>query len=132
MNIFEQASRRALRFSSERGLVSVEQLWQLPLQSKNGFSLDAIAIAVNRELKALAEESFVAQGSNPAKAELELQLEILKHIIAAKQAENADARAAADRKAEKARLLEILDRKQGQELESLSADDLRARIAALG
>jgi hypothetical protein len=132
MNIFEQASRQALRFQSERGLLSVEQLWQLPLQAKNNFSLDAIAIETNRSLKALAEESFVAQGSNPAKTVLELQLEILKHIIAAKQAENADARAAADRKAEKQRLLEILDRKQGQELESLSADDLRARIAALG
>lgn len=132
INIFEQAARQALRFPSAKGLLTVEQLWQLPLQSKTGFDLDSIAIDINRQLKALAEESFVSQGNNPAKAQLELQLELLKHIITAKQAENADARARADRLSERTRLVEILGKKQDQALESLSPDELKARIAALG
>ena len=46
-NIFELATRKALRFGTERGPVTVEQLWQMPLQSKNLFDLDNVAKACN-------------------------------------------------------------------------------------
>jgi hypothetical protein len=51
MNIFEQATRRAIRFESAKGDLSVEQLWDLPLQSRNQFDLDTVAKTVNRQLK---------------------------------------------------------------------------------
>lgn len=131
MSIFEQASRLALRFDSARGALAVEQLWQLPLQSKSGFDLDSIAKAVNKELKATEEESFVTTAVSPTNARLTLQLEILKHIIAVKKQEAADALAKADKAAKRAKLIDLLGRKQDAALEGMSEEEIKKELAAL-
>lgn len=98
-NLFEEASRKKLRFPTERGELSVEQLWDLPLTSDRGLSLDAIAIGINVQLKAVSEDSFVKPQSNPRKAQYEMMLEIIKHIIAVKQTEAAERAAAVENRA---------------------------------
>ena len=35
-NIFEYATRSKLRFQSSHGVLTVEQLWEVPLRSKAG------------------------------------------------------------------------------------------------
>lgn len=131
MNIFEQASISKLRFESPRGELSTDQLWDIPLTSRNGFSLDDIAKAVNRQLKATAEESFVTPVSSGASTKLQLQLEILKHVIAAKMKARDDAAHAAERAQKKAKLLEVLAEKQEDGLRQLSVEELQAQIASL-
>ena len=54
-NLFEVAARKKYRFDSQKGLLSVEELWDLPLQSTKSVSLDSIAIALNKEIKALGK-----------------------------------------------------------------------------
>lgn len=44
--MFEKASRMKLRFNTQRGVLSVEDLWDLPL-----IQLDNIAIALNKKLQ---------------------------------------------------------------------------------
>ena len=131
MNIFELASRQKLRFSTNRGDLTVEQLWELPLQSKTQFDLDSIAKSVYHDLKGRAEESFVAASTDPMKGRLELMLEILKHIIQAKQDENAAKVNKARVEQERARIAEIIDKKQDAALENESVEQLQARLAAL-
>ena len=133
MNLFEQASRDKLRFSTNKGDLTVEQLWDLPLQStRGGLSLDAVARSVNAKLKAVSEESFVSTTSNPEKALHERGLDILKHIIAVRQEENAKKRTDTERAAEKERLLSLLDKKRDEALGQLSEDDIKARLAEFG
>lgn len=131
VQIFEQASRQKLRFPSNRGELMTEQLWDLPLQSKGGFDLDSVAKAVNAQLKSVTEESFVSNGSNPAKVKLTLMLDVVKHIIAVKLAENEAARNKAANAAERQKLLDALGDKQTEELKGMSKDQLLARIAEL-
>lgn len=131
-NLFEYATREQLRFSSNRGMLSVEDLWELPLTSRDGCNLDSVAKATNNALKAMAEESFVETRSNPAKAIEERKLEIVKHIIAVKLEENATKRTAAARKEQKDKLLNILAEKQEGKLRELSVEEIQAQIAALG
>ena len=50
-NIFEIASRKKLRFPSARGALRSEDLWEVPLTSKDGFSLNDIAMTINGELQ---------------------------------------------------------------------------------
>jgi hypothetical protein len=129
--LFITASRKKFRFASERGDLVVEQLWDLPLVSKNGFNLNAVAIAVNSELKSLAEESFVETSSNPRRRDLENMLEIIKYVIATKQEE---AKAASERAAKqslKHKLQEAIEAKEKEGLFTASLDDLRAQLAAL-
>lgn len=130
-NIFEQASATKLRFASDRGDLTTEQLWDLPLQSKTQFDLDSLAKSVNAQLKAVAEESFVSTNSNPASARLTLQLEILKHIIAVKLNNAAAVKERATRSAEREKLVSILADKQDEQLKSLTPEELAKRIAEL-
>ena len=131
MNIFEQATRRAIRFESVKGDLSVEQLWDLPLQSRNQFDLDTVAKTVNRQLNAVTEESFVSVRENPAKETLSLKLEIVKHIISVKLQEAEEARNRANKASEKEKLLRLLDEKQNEALRALTPEEIQERLKAL-
>ena len=130
MDIFEVAARNKFRFPSNRGELTVENLFDLPLQSKSGFDLDSVAKAINSELKQTAEESFVETAS-PLNTELAQKLDIVVYVIKAKQAANAERLAAVNRKAEIEKLQNLLSRKEDAAIEALSADEIKARIAAL-
>jgi hypothetical protein len=131
MNIFEQASRKALRFSTTRGQVSADELWSIPLQHKSGFDLDNIAKDHNAALKAVTDESFVVTADHPLKAELTLKMEIIKHIIAVKLQERKDALDAAAKAEKRQKLLAVLEKKQDEALEGLSPEEIQAQLAAL-
>ncbi len=132
MNIFEQASREQFRFASQKGMLSTEQLWELPLTSKSGFDLDSVAKTVNMDLKETSEESFVSVKSNPARKTLEVKLEVVKYIIAAKLEANEKARNNLARAQERERLTDILANKQDEALQGLSVEEIQKRIDALG
>lgn len=132
MDMFETASRQAFRFPSNRGALTTEDLWALPLTSASGFSLDDVARAVNEQVELASSTSFVQEEANTTKDEWVTKLEIVKHVIAVRLQERKDARDASAKKAEKARLLEILAAKRDSALTELSEADLQARIEALG
>lgn len=132
MNIFERASRGKLRFASSIGDLTAEQIWDLPLTAKNDRpNLDLLARGVFAELKSLEEGSFVTLAPDPRKTEMELRLDILKYVIAAKL----EARTAAEKLAENAerkrKLLAALASKEEAELTGMSKDQIEAEIAKL-
>lgn len=131
MNIFEYATRNRLRFPSSRGELTVEQLWDVPLRSRDGFDLNAVAKAANKAWKDISEESFVETAKTPEHTRRETALEVVKYIIDAKLAEEAAAKKRAENKAEKEKLLAILVEKQDGKLSELSEKELKRRIAAL-
>lgn len=131
MNIFEQASKKKIRFNSNRGDLTVEQLWDMPLQSKSGFDLDTIAKEVNRGIKASSEESFVTTKASSATTTLELQLEVLKHIIAVKIEAAASAAKRTENEARRAKLIEALENKQNSELNNMSTEDILKELEKL-
>jgi len=127
-NIFEIATRQKLRFTSTKGVLSVEQLWDVPLRSRDDFNLNAVAKAASKALKEVSEESFVETKKTAEHAEREAAMEIVKYIIDIKLAEEAAAAARATKKQEKEKLLQILAEKQAGKL---SEKELQKRIAAL-
>lgn len=130
-NIFEYAARNKLRFSSIRGELSVEQLWDVPLRARDSFNLDAIAQVANKALKETTEESFVETTKTAARARCEAALEVVKYIIDVKLAEEKAATDRAANKREKEKLLKILAEKQDGKLSELSVEELQKRITAL-
>lgn len=134
MDIFERASRDKLRFPSNVGGLSTEQLWDLPLTAKNPatLNLDTLARGAHRDLKELEEGSFVEVKPDPRKAVAQLRLDVLKHVIAAKLEDKAAAEKAAETAERKRRLLEALSQKEQGELVSMSREDIEKEIAKLG
>lgn len=129
--LFVTAAIKTYRFPTPKGNVTVENLFQMPLTSKSGTSLNNTAIELDRALKAKGEQSFVATSSDPEVPALKDKLEIVKFVIAHKQAENAaalDSKARADRRQE---LLGALARKEQANLEGMSEDEIRKELAKL-
>lgn len=131
MNIFEQAARAKLRFITARGQIAVEQLWDLPLSDNCGFNLDEVAKKVKRELDQLAEESFVEKSASTERAELELRLELVKHVIADKLEVQRRREQAAVNNERKQVLLQALAQKNQEAIAGLSKEDLEAELAKL-
>lgn len=133
MNIFEKATRQKLRFSSAVGVLDIQEVWDLPLIAKRSGAadLDSVAKEVNNELKSVSEESFVASTANPKKAELELKLEIVKHIIEVKLKEQEEAKAARAKAEEKLQLLNALHHKKEEQMASMTIEQIEARIKEL-
>lgn len=131
VNLFLLASRKKFRFPSERGELTVEQLWDIPLTSRSGFSVNNIAIEVNRELRSLEEESFVETSKNPRRDTLRAMLELLKIVISVRQEEAQKASAAAERATKRQNIMEAIEAKEKEGLQSASLDELKLQLAAL-
>ncbi len=130
-NLFVYATSNKLRFSSTRGELTIEQLWDLPLSSRDGFNLDAIAIAADKAFKE-TEVSFVATTKTVEHTRREAVLETVKYIISVKlaEAEAATKRVANQQKRE--RILRALAEKQEGKLLEMSEKELQEQLAALG
>ena len=125
MNNFEKATRFRLRFETSRGNLNVEDLWRLPLAE-----LDKLAIALNKQLKESSEESFIKAKSKDNKL-LELRFDIVKHIIETLLSEDEEKKKAADKRAKREQLLELIAKKKNQELEGKSLEELEAELTKL-
>jgi hypothetical protein len=132
--LFVLAARNKFRFPSPQGPMNTEQLWDLPLthRAATAASLDGVARAVNTELKAVTEDSFVAVRRSDQQELLSAKLEIVKHIIAVKLDEQKAREQSAARATEKARLLEVLARKDGEALEGLSREEILQKLSEIG
>lgn len=130
-NIFKKAAKLKLRFPSVKGLLTVEQLYDLPLTSKAGFDLDSVAKTVNGYLRLASEESFVNTKPNLEQTLNQLCLDIVKEVIADRIAENEANANALVRRHEREKLLEVLQGKKDAALANLTEAELEEKIRAL-
>jgi hypothetical protein len=129
--MFEKAARLKLRFETPKGLITVEDLFELPLTVRNGgASLDNIARDLNRKIKDTETESFV-DDTPKSDTITELKFEIVKHVIGVRKAEAAAAKEKADKAAKRQQILGIMERKQNEKLEGTSLEDLQKMLEAL-
>jgi hypothetical protein len=130
-DIFVYATRNKLRFSTIKGEMGVEQLWDIPLRSRDNFNLDVIAKSINRALKDVTEESFVDNKRTPQHTHIEVSLELVKFVISAKLDDEQAAARRAENKQKKEKLLAALDKKQDEKLDGLTIKDIQKQLAAL-
>lgn len=116
-NLFEGAVRAKYRFPF-KGQITAEDLWDLPLQD-----LDRVFKALNAEAKLSQEESLLNTPDKKTET-LQRKIEIVKHIVAVRQAETQALKDAADRKAQKQRIMEIIARKEDEALQSMTKEEL--------
>lgn len=132
MNLFEQAVRRKIHFTTNRGTISLEEMLDMPLTGQSGFNLDELAKSVKRRLDTNAEESFVAPaGTTQAQKDDELRLELIKTVIAEKLEAIAKREKSAEIAARRQLLLQQLDQRNQAELAGKSKEDIVAELSAL-
>lgn len=129
--LYEVALRKKLRFKSLRGPLTLEQLWDTPLRSRDGFDLDVIAKDANKAVKEFSEESFVQRRKNSEQTQAEVRLELVKHVIDVKieAEERAEGRAENIKKREKLR--DALEKKQDSKLEDMTEAQIKKQLGKL-
>ncbi len=125
MEMFEKASRMKLRFQSSRGVLSVEDLWDLSLEQ-----LNTLAKGLKKQLQNAAEEDFLEVQSSEDLI-VQLEFDIVLYILNTKKNEKKAREEAVAKKNEKKKLLDILNRKKDESLETLSEEELVKRINEL-
>ena len=118
-NIWVECLKNKFRFEF-KGLISTEDLFDLTLAD-----LDAIYKNLKKEESDLQGDSLLENDENPNVREVEVKIEVVKAIFDMKKAEIARAERALANKAQKDKILAIIEDKENQELSEKSIDELR-------
>lgn len=124
INIFEYAAKNKLRFPF-RGSIAAEDLYDLTPQN-----LDLIYKLLMREVKASNEESLLTDLS-VEDVQLQVKIDIVKHIVAEKLADIEKAKNAAAAKMQADKIRSIIAKKQDAALENLSTDKLKKMLEGI-
>ena len=132
MSIFQQASRAKLRFATQLGQLSTEDLWELPLTSAKGVSLKSIATDLQKQITAqpMKELDFF-ELSEATDNTLQLRFDIVKHIVTTRVAESRDKSAEAAKETKRAQLQALINEKLQDELKGKSVAELQAELDSL-
>lgn len=129
--MFEKAARIKLRFESNKGLLTAEDLFDLPLTSNSGrANLDDIAKALHKKLKSGEDVSFVLKDKKSDET-VQLAFDIVIHVINVKMAEADEARKQAENRDRKQQLMAIIAQKESEQLADMDLDELKKLVAAM-
>lgn len=131
MNIFAQIVKKGLTFTTDRGSILPQDIYNLPLTGNNGFNLDSISRGLLKAVRDTGEESLVSAPTQ-ANSDDELRIEVLKYIIADKQEEATVRQEQAKKQLRKQQLQQLIAKKAVEADESTSMEDLEKELAELG
>ncbi len=116
--MYQKASRMKLRFKTDKGLVTVEDVWDLPLTK-----LDTIAKALRRTLQDDRMDSFITEERQPD-VETELRFDIVKDIILVRLAEKKSAETAVIKRQKRAQIMNLIEDKKSEALKDSTIEEL--------
>lgn len=132
MSMFEKASRLKLRFDTNKGQLTVDDLWDLPLTSQTGkANLDDVARSLHRQLKNDDNVSFV-ETNRRSDETIQLKFDIVRHIIDVRLAEMKAASEARTIAQQKQMIMELIADKKVESLKSLSVEELENKLKEIG
>lgn len=116
--MYKEASKLKLRFLTNKGNLSVEQLWDLSLTD-----LDSLAVSLEDAFKKSGKKSFLAIKSEKDKL-IKLRFDIALDILTTKVEENEKRQKETEVKEHNQKILSLIKRKQDSELEGKSVEEL--------
>jgi len=125
MSDYKKASKMKLRINTNKGILSVEQLWDL--------SLTDLSTTIKQVKKSLSENStddelsFLTEATS-VNPELQLSFDILKDIYITKKSERDNVQKAAEDKAHNEKIMSRIYARQEAEFDELSVDELKALL----
>lgn len=123
-NMFEVATRTKMRFPF-KGMISVEDIWDLSVQN-----LDKVFKTLNSQRKEAQEESLLNVKSSEDEV-LDTQIAIVKYIVGVKLEEQATRVKAAENKEKKQKIMALMAKKDDEEMENMSREELQKLLDEL-
>jgi hypothetical protein len=124
--MYKKAAQLQIRFDTEKGRVSVEDLFHMSLPVLNNVAKD-----LRKKTKESEEEDFLGESSK-ASEEDKLKFDIVVDVINTLKKARQDAQDAQARKARRQEILAELEVRQKDGLKNRSEEDLQKELAELG
>lgn len=121
-SIYKRAARKKLRIQTDRGLLSVEKLWDLTIPQ-----LDKLAVALEAEVAQSKTKSFI-KPSRPVNYTTKLKFEIVIDILETKVNEDNAARVKRENDAHNNKIFELMEQNNENKLRSLGNDELAKHL----
>lgn len=122
MENYKLASQQKLRFQTNKGLLSTEQLWDLTLED-----LDALAVSLEIEHKESGKKSFLVKTSVKDKT-AKLRFDVVLDVLNTKVEEAQIAAEAAEIKEHNKKIIALIAEKKDESLKGLSIKQLEAKL----
>ena len=131
-DLFFEAARQKIKFETAKGVLSTEDLFDLPLRSHTErANLDTIAMKLNKQLEDAGTKSFVDE-TVAGNEETKLKFDIVLCVINFKKAENKAKLERKENAEKKQQLLSLIANKENEKLADMDLDDLRKMVEKLG
>ena len=121
-NIYKIAFRKKLRFDTFRGIIDVEDLFDLTLQD-----LDKIASTIADKIESTSKSSVFE--NKQVDSEAQLAYDIVADVFKTKQDEAKEKTLAEAKRQKRARIQELIQRKKESAMEELDIEQLEALLA---
>lgn len=118
MENFKLATQQKLRFQTNRGVLTTEQLWDLSLAD-----LDGLAVQLQTEYEESGKKSFLVKRSVKDKTS-KLRFDVVLDVLQTKAEEAEEAKTKAENKAFNQKIEAIIEEKQEEGLKSKSVKEL--------
>lgn len=129
MEIYKKASKKKLRFNTNRGVLSVEHLWDLPKEEIRELVIKAREAAKKSSGEVNDTElSFLDAPVKTKATDDDLRFEILKDIYLTKKSAEEKAKKRAEAKENNKKILDLIARKQDEALEKKSITQLERML----
>ena len=125
--MYKQAIRKKLRFTTPKGMLSAEQLWDLSLAD-----LTTTIKAARKVLKATEaadDLNFLEDSFSAPDPTAQLSFDILKDVYMTKKEENQAKKELLERKAHDQKIMEIIASKKDQALQDKSIQELEQMLS---
>ena len=120
--MYKEALQKKLRFKTNKGMITTEDLFDLSLQN-----LNTLAIMLDKKISEAPKKSFIEE--LPAEEnDYELRFSIVKDVINIKLKARKDNINRAQIDARNKRIAELIAKKEDEALENKSIEELRAMI----
>lgn len=120
--MYKEASRLKLRFQTNKGILSMEQLWDLSIPE-----LDELTIRLESEYKDSGKKSFVVKRTEKDKI-AKMKFDISLDILNTKVEEDSLALEAKENKAHNEKIIALIAEKQDESLKEKSIKDLEKML----
>ena len=122
MENFKLATQQKLRFQTNKGVLTVEQLWDLSLTD-----LDGLAVQLQTEYEESGKKSFLVKRSVKDKTS-KLKFDVVLDVLQTKSDEAETAKQKAEDKAYNQKIEALIEEKQEEGLKSKSVKELEKML----
>ncbi len=122
MNNFKEVSKQKLRISTSKGLLSIEQLWDLSLTE-----LDTLAVSLQEEHEKSGKKSFLTKTTAKDKI-AKLKFDVVLEVLIDKNDEAQALSEAKEIKEHNQKIIQLISEKQDESLKGKSIKQLEAML----